>query len=76
MASKLDGELRLDLTTPGTAVDLARILEDLDSQGIDRADVTITLQPAIQHVGSLNRDPFARSDVGPAGMQLVATWSV
>jgi hypothetical protein len=76
MANKLTGELRLDLTQPATAVDLARILEDLDNQGIERSEVDITLQPAITHVGSLARDPFARSEAAPAGMQLVATWNV
>jgi hypothetical protein len=76
MANKLNGELRLDLSNPGTAVDLAKILEDLDNQGIDRSEAVVTLQPAITHVGSLARDPFARSEAAPAGMQLVVTWDV
>jgi hypothetical protein len=75
MANKLTGELRLDLSKPATATDLARILEDLDSQGIDRNDVVITLQPDTGHVGDLRRDPYAeRGTTG--GMLLVATWDV
>lgn len=72
MANSLTGELRLDLTQPANANDLAGLLEGIDNQGIERSDVEITLQPAINHVGSLN--PLARSEAAPAGMQLVATW--
>jgi hypothetical protein len=75
MANKLTGELRLDLTQPGTAVDLARILEDLDSQDIERSDVVITLQAAIPHIGDLRRDPYGERPA-TGGMQLVATWGV
>lgn len=75
MPSILSGELRLDLTTPATANDLARILEDLDSQGVERDQAVITIQPAVPHVGELNGvDPYARPK--PLGMQLVATWTV
>lgn len=73
MASKLTGELRLDLTTPATAADLASLLGDLDEQGIERTDAVITLQPIIGHVGDMfSRDPLARQQ--SPGMQLVATW--
>jgi hypothetical protein len=73
MANKLSGELRLDLSTPATANDLAAILEDLDNQGIERGDAVITLQPAIAHQGGY-RDPLTQPQT--AGMQLVATWIV
>lgn len=74
MPNKLTGELRLDLTQPATANDLGELLGDLDEQGVDRGNAIITLQPAIPHVGELS--PYAERAPRPAGMQLVATWSV
>lgn len=75
MANKLTGELRLDLSQPASATDLGELLGELDEQGIERSNVTITLQPAVPHAGDFTRDPYERVP-RPVGMQLVATWSV
>lgn len=72
MATKLTGELRLDLTQPGTAEDLGELLADLDEQGVERSKTVLTLQPAVEHQGGW-RDPLATPRT--AGMQLVVTWS-
>jgi hypothetical protein len=73
--NKLTGELRLDLSQPVTANELGELLADMDEQGVERSNAIITLQPAMPHVGEFVRDPYANPPK-PAGMQLVATWSV
>lgn len=69
MANKLTGELRLDLSQPVTAEDLAELLGELDEFDVDRAKTIVTLQPTIEHHGGGHAPRIA-------GMQLVATWSV
>jgi hypothetical protein len=79
VANKINGQIRLDLSSPISAERVAEWLGELDELDVERTRVEVTLQFATGHVGNSSQARDVHSGLtGPerGALELVATWEV